>query len=158
MAKLDHARLLAVLVPNALLWGAIGSQYLGGLVPCEMCMWQRWPHVAAIFLALVAIAIRDRPAVSKGVTALAATAILVSGAIGTFHAGVEYHWWKGLTECSAPTLSGSVQDVMAQIMAAPIIRCDQAQWTLGGISLAGFNAIFSLGFGGTILWLLRKAR
>jgi disulfide bond formation protein DsbB len=158
MNRLDRARLLAVLVPNALLWGAIGSQYLGGLVPCEMCMWQRWAHVGAIGLALVAILLRNAPPLSRVATALAALAILASGAIGAFHAGVEYHWWKGLTECSAPAMAGSVQDVMSQIMVAPIVRCDQAQWTLGGISLAGFNAILSLGFGGIILSLLRKAR
>ena len=158
MNRLDRARLLAVLVPNVLLWGAIASQYLGGLVPCEMCMWQRWAHVVAIGLALVAILLNGAPPLSRFATALAAIAILASGVIGAFHAGVEYHWWKGLTECSAPAMAGSVQDVMAQIMAAPIVRCDQAQWTLGGISLAGFNAILSLGFSGIILSLLRRAR
>jgi disulfide bond formation protein DsbB len=158
MTRLSRARLLAVLVPNALLWGAIGSQYLGGLHPCEMCMWQRWVHVAAILIALVAIALKGRPPVSRAVTMLAALAILVCGAIGVFHAGVEYHWWKGFTECTAPAVSGSSADIMAQIMAAPIVRCDQAQWTLWGVSLAGWNAIFSLGFGGWILWLTSKAR
>lgn len=157
MTRLSQARLLAVLVPNALLWGAIGSQYLGGLHPCEMCMWQRWPHIAAILLALVAIFTRKSPA-SRLFTALAAIAIAVSGGIGVFHAGVEYHWWKGITECTAPPMSGSSSDIMAQIMAAPIVRCDQAQWTLWGISLAGWNAIVSLFSAGLILSLLRGRR
>jgi disulfide bond formation protein DsbB len=156
LTRLDRARLLAVLVPNALLWGAIGSQYIGHLVPCEMCMWQRWPHLAAIGLALIAIVLRGNPPASRAFTALAALAIIVSGGIGVYHAGVEYHWWQGFTACTSTVTGGSAKDIIAQIMAAPIVRCDQPQWTLGGISLAGFNAILSLGFGAIILALLRK--
>jgi disulfide bond formation protein DsbB len=156
LTRLDRARLLAVLVPNALLWGAIGFQHFGGLVPCEMCMWQRWPHVAAILLALVAILLRGTPSASRAVTALAAAAILVSGGIGVYHAGVEYRWWSGFTACTAPMTGGSAKDIIAQILAAPIERCDTPQWTFHGVSLAGFNAILSLGFGGIILWLLRR--
>jgi disulfide bond formation protein DsbB len=157
MTSLSRARFLAVMVPFLLLGGAIGSQYLGGLVPCEMCMWQRWPHLAAIVLALAAIMLRGSPGASRGLTALAAIGILASGAIGVLHAGVEYHWWEGFTGCSTPPgLHGSAQDMLKQIMAAPIVRCDRAQWTLGGISLAGWNAIISLVSGLTILWLIRK--
>src|SRR5689334_18324717 len=90
MTNLSRARLIAILVPNALLWGAIGSQYIGHLVPCEMCMWQRWPHVAAIVLALIAILLRGNPSASRAFTVLAALAILVSGGLGVYHAGVEY--------------------------------------------------------------------
>jgi len=156
MTALSRARLIAILIPNALLWGAIGSQYLGHLVPCEMCMWQRWPHVAAILLALLAIALRGTPSASRGLTVLAGLAILVSGGIGVFHAGVEYHWWQGITRCAAPVLSGSGRDMIAQIMAAPVVRCDEAQWRLWGVSLAGWNAIISLLSGASILWLTSK--
>jgi disulfide bond formation protein DsbB len=156
-ARLSLARLLAVLVPTALLGGALVSQYVFHLVPCEMCLWQRWPHLLAILFALAAIVQRSVPPLSRWMTAFAALAIIASGAIGVLHAGVEYHWWNGLTACSAPPLSGSGRNMLAQIMAAPIVRCDQPQWTLGGVSLAGFNAIFSLGFGGVILWLLRRS-
>ena len=156
MIALSRARALALLVPAALLAGALGSQYIGHLVPCEMCMWQRWPHLAAIVLALIAILLRGRPSASRAFTALAALAILVSGAIGVYHAGVEYHWWRGFTVCTAPVLGGSGADMLAQIMAAPIIRCDQAQWTLWGVSLAGWNAIFSFLSGASILWLIAK--
>ncbi len=158
MTRLSLARLIAIMTPTLLLGGALVSQYAFHLVPCEMCLWQRWPHLAAIVLALVAIGLRGAPPVSRAATALAALAIIVSGAIGVFHAGVEYHWWTGLTACAAPALSGSGRDMLAQIMAAPIVRCDQPQWTLWGLSLAGFNALFSLASGGTILWLIRKAR
>jgi disulfide bond formation protein DsbB len=139
MTNLSRARLIAILVPNALLWGAIGSQYIGHLVPCEMCMWQRWPHVAAIALALVAIALRGQPSASRAFAVLAALAILVSGGLGIYHAGVEYHWWTGPERCT-----GSHFTSLSDLMKAPVVMCDVPQWKLAGISLAGFNAIFSI--------------
>jgi disulfide bond formation protein DsbB len=146
-----RANALAFAVPAALMAGALGTQYIGGLYPCEMCHWQRWPHYAAIALAVLAFAI---PVLRRPLVAIAALAILISGAIGFFHAGVEYHWWQGITACSQ-TATGST---MADILKAPIVRCDQAQWTLGGISLAGFNAMFSIIGGVAVIALLtRKA-
>jgi disulfide bond formation protein DsbB len=143
MTVFAKARLAALLLPAALMAGALGSQYIGHLFPCEMCHWQRWPHYAAIGLALLAFLVPEKP-IGRVLVALAITAILTSGAIGIFHAGVEYHWWKGITRCAATATSGSHTDILAQIMATPMIQCDQPQWTFRGISLAGFNAIFSL--------------
>ncbi|HTG37976.1 disulfide bond formation protein B [Sphingomonas sp.] len=142
MRDLSTARALALCLPVALLAGALGSQYLGGLYPCEMCHWQRWPHYAALMPAGLAFVVPGRAARRLLVT-LAALAIAISGAIGVFHAGVEYHWWNGITACTAPPTRGG--DLLADILSRPLIRCDVAQWSLGGISLAGFNAIFSLG-------------
>ncbi|MDH7640703.1 disulfide bond formation protein B [Sphingomonas oryzagri] len=152
MTNLSRARLIAILLPNALLWGAIGSQVFGGLVPCEMCMWQRWPHVAAIVLALIAIALRGNPSASRAFTLLAALAILVSGGLGVYHAGVEYHWWTGPTRCT-----GNHFTSIADLMKAPVVMCDVPQWKLGGISLAGFNAIFSI-VGGLIVAALASRK
>lgn len=151
------ARVLALAVPAALMAGALGSQYLGGLYPCEMCHWQRWPHYAAIALASGAFAVR-RQGFARVLVVLAAFAILSSGAIGVFHAGVEYHWWRGITACTS-TLSGSggtPDEVLARIMNAPIVRCDAPQWTLFGISLAGFNALISIVGGAMILRLATR--
>jgi disulfide bond formation protein DsbB len=122
-----------------------------------MCHWQRWPHYAALALAILAFALRNTPA-SRALTILTALAIMVSGAIGVFHAGVEYGWWEGLTRCSAGASGGSSQDILAEIMATPMIRCDAVQWSLFGISLAGWNAIFSLGGGSAILFLCLKPK
>jgi len=141
---LSTARLVALLLPIGLLGGALVSQYGFGLHPCEMCMWQRWPHLAAIIAALAAIALRRSPGMSATFTLLAALAILTSGAIGAFHAGVEYHWWEGLTTCSTTGPPPPGMSQLDVIMAAPLTRCDSAQWTLLGISLAGFNFIFSV--------------
>jgi len=153
---LSNARLVAIMTPVLLLGGALVSQYVFGLHPCEMCMWQRWPHLAAIFFALAAIALRGRPPTSAVLVVLAALAIATSGGIGAFHAGVEYGWWEGLTTCSSSPSGGSAQDVLNNILAAPLTRCDVAAWTLFGISLAGYNAIFSLG--AALLCVLLLAR
>jgi disulfide bond formation protein DsbB len=151
LTTLSRANLLAFAIPATLMAGALGSQYFGGLFPCEMCHWQRWPHEAAIALSLLAFFLK--PPARNILIALAAMAIITSGGLGVFHAGVEYGWWPGLTTCSSPG-SGSLADIMA----APMIRCDVAQWTLFGVSLAGFNAIFSI-FGGLgVLAILRSAK
>lgn len=151
MTPLVRANALALAVPGLLMAGALGSQFIGGLYPCEMCHWQRWPHYAAIAIALLAFV--ARPPARNVMVALAALAVLTSGAIGVFHAGVEYHWWEGITTCSSTAAGASLEDIMR----APLIRCDAAQWTLGGISLAGFNALFSIAGGIAILALVRKA-
>ena len=155
MTGFDRARWLALLLPFGLLAGAYASQYLGGLYPCEMCWWQRWPHFAALPLALGAF-ILPGDAKRRLFTALAALAILISGLIGSYHAGVEYGWWEGITTCSSTVTPGSGKDVLDAILNAPLIRCDIAPWTLFGISLAGFNFLIS-SFGALAIFaLLRK--
>ncbi|MGN6269372.1 MAG: disulfide bond formation protein B [Sphingomonas sp.] len=152
------ARWIALLLPAALLAGAWGSQLIGGLVPCEMCHWQRWPHYAAVVITALAFVV---PGASnrRGLVWLAALAIAISGAIGVYHAGTEYHWWAGMTACTSEIQAGgSTDDMLKAIMAAPIVRCDQPQWTLAGISLAGFNAIFSFAGALVIAWLMTRGR
>jgi disulfide bond formation protein DsbB len=148
-ARLHQARLLALLLPAGLLGGALFSQYVGGLYPCEMCYWQRWPHAAAILLALGAFV---RPAHAQPLVLLAALAIAISGAIGVFHAGVELGLWEGITHCTA-TGATSLQDILS----VPLVRCDQVQWDFLGISMAGWNAILSLG-GAAVIVALAGAR
>jgi disulfide bond formation protein DsbB len=145
------ARLIALLLPLALLGGALGSQYLGGLNPCEMCYWQRWPHAAAIGLAALSFTAPARTPRSRTLVLLAALAIAVSGAIGVFHAGVELGVWEGVTRCTA---TGAV--TLQDIMKTPLVRCDQVQWSLLGISMAGWNAILSLGGAAAIAALTFK--
>lgn len=134
----------------ALLGGALAFQYLGHLPPCEMCLWQRWPHVAALGLGLLAWALGS----NRAVVALAAVAVLVSASLGTFHAGVEYHWWAGPAACTG-TAFDPAKSFIAAALASPLIRCDAAAWTLFGVSMAGYNALISTLIGATALWLLR---
>ena len=149
--RLAQARLLALGLPIALLGGALLSEYVGKLYPCEMCWWQRYPHGVAILLALAALfSPLDAPR-TRVLTLLAAAAIAVSGAIGVFHAGVEYGWWEGITTC---TTGGALS--LDDIMSVPLVRCDQVQWSLAGISLAGFNALLSLGGAALVVLLARR--
>ncbi|MDG6079505.1 disulfide bond formation protein B [Erythrobacter litoralis] len=143
---------LALAIPALLLGGAYISQYVFGLYPCEMCWWQRWPHFAAVGLALLSFPLRP----TKLFVALAAGGILTSGLIGGFHAGVEYDWWEGVTSCAATAKLAPGQNALDAIMNAPVVRCDEAPWTLFGISLAGFNFLISSVGALAIFWLLAK--
>lgn len=159
MTSLEKARLLALLVPAALLAGALGSQYLGGLYPCEMCHWQRWGHYAALAFALVSFALRRQADSGRSFVWLAALSILASGLTGFYHAGVELKIFEGLTQCSSMGGGGSSASILKDIMAAPLVRCDQVQFSFLGISMAGWNAILSTGSALVILWLsIRRPR
>jgi disulfide bond formation protein DsbB len=118
--------LLAVLGSGALLGGAYYFQYVVGLAPCEMCYWQRWPHMVAIGVGLLAVASFAWPRLALVLALTAITALLVTAAIGVFHVGVEYNWW-----------------LKRHLFGAPLVRCDQTAWAMWGISMAGWNAILS---------------
>jgi len=152
------ARLIALLLPLALLGGALGSQYLGGLHPCEMCYWQRWPHGAAIVLAALAFTAAAGSSRSRTLTLLAALAIAISGVIGVYHAGVEAKIFEGFTTCTAMGKGLSTADLLKQISRAPLVRCDEVQFRFLGISMAGWNAILSLGGAALILILSLRAK
>jgi disulfide bond formation protein DsbB len=155
---MTRANWLALLIPAALLAGAWGSQLIGGLYPCEMCHWQRWPHYGAVVFA--AAAFLTNGTMRRVLIVLATLLIAVSGIIAVMHAGVEYRWWNGFTACTSPVaLEGTTAaERLDALMRQPIVRCDSPQWSLLGISLAGWNALFSLGGALTTLWLLRRAR
>ena len=155
----EIARAIALLLPAFLLLGALGSQYLGGLYPCEMCHWQRWPHYAAVLVAGATFLVPGR-SLRATLVIIAGLLIGLSGLIGVAHAGVEYHWWNGFTACTTTVLMAgtTAAERLAAIMNAPMVRCDSPQWKLLGISLAGFNAIFSLAGAITIFALMRRTR
>lgn len=156
LSALTLAKLLALLVPAGLLAGAYGSQYLGGLAPCEMCYWQRWPHWAAIGFAIGAILLVRMPDRGRSFVWLAALAILVSGGIGVYHAGIEAGVFAGVTQCTAPPAGGSADELLSNILARPAVRCDEIQFQFLGISMAGWNAIISISAALLILWLSLK--
>jgi disulfide bond formation protein DsbB len=133
-------------VSLALILGALGFEYIGGYPPCEMCMWQRYPHFAAIVVGLGGGMLAQSgllpPNLVKPVAILTALLVAVTGAIGVYHAGVEWQMWKGPAACtgSAFQLSGKLD------LNAHVVSCDHAAWRLFGISMAGYNALISLGF------------
>lgn len=152
----SDARATALLLagPAALIGGALAFQYLGGLHPCEMCMWQRYAVLATLALALAAWASGH----ARVVQLLAVIALLVNAGLGVFHAGVEQHWWQGITRCAATPASGPTSAIIADIMAQPFVRCDAIPWSLAGISMAGWNAISSFVLAGVALWLINQSR
>lgn len=124
-----------------LLAGALAFQYIGGLAPCPMCIWQRWPHGAAILFALVAIGFKAPPRILAlgGAVSAAATA-----GIGIFHAGVEQRWWQGPSSCAGFDPSQMTPDELFQHLAtAPLVRCDEIPWEFLGLSMAAWNAVLS---------------
>jgi len=140
--------LLAAGGSAALLAGAFAFQYLGGMAPCKLCLWQRWPHAAAILIGILALA---RPGYSFPL--LGALAALTTAGIGLYHTGVERGWWEGPNSCTSGPISGlSTQDLMDQIMAAPLVRCDEVPWELFTLSMASWNAIASVFF--ALLWIM----
>ena len=159
MTSLDKARALAVGLPAALLAGAYGSEIWGGLFPCEMCWWQRYAHFAALAFALLSLLLARAPDRGRSMVWLAALAILVGGGIGAYHAGVELGIFEGMTRCTSSVSAGSTDELLKEIMSAPIVRCDEVQFSFLGISMAGWNAILSTLGALTILWLsLRRPR
>jgi disulfide bond formation protein DsbB len=157
--SLGKARLLALLVPAGLLAGALGSQYLGGLHPCDMCHWQRWGHYAALGFALLSLALRRSADRGRSFVWLAALGILSSGMIGFYHAGVEAGVFQGFTQCSTVGGAGSPDEMLRDILSTPLVRCDQVQWAFLGLSMAAWNAVISLGSAMVIFWLsLRRPR
>ena len=156
--RAQAARLIALLLPLALLAGAFGSQYLGGLYPCEMCWWQRYAHGAAVILAALAFTAPAASTRSRSLTLLAALAIAVSSAIGVYHAGVELKIFEGFTTCATTAKATSTEELLKKLMKVPLIRCDQVQWSFLGISMAGWNAIISLSGVAAVAWLTLTAR
>jgi disulfide bond formation protein DsbB len=147
--------LLAAAGSVAVLLGALGFQYLGDLPPCKLCIYQRWPHVAAVVIALGALATRG-PAMPL----LGALAALSTAGIGAYHTGVERGWWEGPTSCTASgSVSGmSTDDLLNQIMSAEIQRCDDVLWDLFGLSMASWNTLASLVFMALWLWAALKSK
>ena len=140
MLDLRKAAALALFGAAAALGLALLAQYGFGLPPCEMCHWQRWPYFAALPLALAALRWPSRLLVG-GLAALFA----LDAAIAIFHAGVEWKWWTGITECSGGGLQAtSVEALTAQIMGAPVVRCDEPALVVLGLSMAGWNALYAL--------------
>jgi disulfide bond formation protein DsbB len=129
----------------ALILGALGFQYIGGYPPCEICHWQRWPHIAAAAVGILGgravFAKAVDPKLARPIAIITILLVAISGAIGVYHAGIEWKFWPGPSACtgSAFELSGKLD------LNAHVVMCDHAAWRMIGISMAGYNAIISLG-------------
>ncbi|MAM61268.1 disulfide bond formation protein B [Maritimibacter sp. UBA3975] len=146
-----HYALIATVGSIALLGGAFIFQALG-YAPCKMCYWQRYPHAVAIVIGALALALGRRWLCWFGALAAATT-----GGIGIFHSGVERGLWEGPASCTGgPTAGLSAEDLMNQIMSAPLVRCDEIPWELLGVTMANLNALISLGL--AVVWVIAARR
>ncbi len=151
------AVLLAAGGSAALLLGALAFQHLGGLAPCKLCLWQRWPHGAAILIGLLVLLAPLAGLALRLALGAGALAALTTAAIGGYHTGVERGWWEGPTTCSSGSTSGlSTDQLMDQIMSAPLVRCDEVAWEMLGLSMASWNMLASALL--AVLWVMALRR
>jgi disulfide bond formation protein DsbB len=129
------AALLLALAAGAILLAVLAFQYLGGLPPCPLCVWQRWPYVGVVLLGVVGW--RWQPRALLGISALL---LLTTAGIGVYHVGVEQGWWALPAGCAAGTDAQSVEELKRILAEAPP-ACDQVAFTFLGLSLAGWNVV-----------------
>jgi disulfide bond formation protein DsbB len=142
------AALAITLIAAATLAGAWFMQLVLGIQPCPLCLEQRYAYYLAVPLAaLTAIAAaKDAPrAVIYGGLGILALATLGNAGLGTYHAGVEWHFWQGPTDCTGPVGNlGSAGTLLQRLDTVKVVRCDEVQWRFLGLSLAGYNVLISL--------------
>jgi disulfide bond formation protein DsbB len=146
--SIGNARLAAGLILAAALGtiaGALVFEHVFGLRPCPLCLMQRYPYYAAMPVALAA-ALVSRPAMARAGLALLALIFVVSAGLGAYHAGVEWGWWPGPSDCAgAPVPApGAVGDFLGQLRTTRVVSCTEAAWRFLGLSLAGWNVLISL--------------
>jgi disulfide bond formation protein DsbB len=148
-----------VLIASAIVLGsALMSQYWGGLAPCELCLLQRWPWAAAILVALVALVAGSRPAL-PWVALVLAIVFALSVAFAFYHVGVEQHWFAGPSACTASGGGAlTLEEMKRQIIGTAPVLCDRVQWSLFGVSLAGWNLLASLGMAGVCAVVFARTR
>ena len=138
-----NAASIAALAAAGLLVAVFAMQYIGGLAPCSLCLTQRWPHSVALALGLIALMPITAAPARRLLLALIALSFAVTAGIGAYHAGVEYGWFAGPTACSGTISGNTVEELKRQLMAQPVVRCDEVAWSLFGVSLAGYNFLAS---------------
>jgi len=157
------ASLAVTLIAAATIAGAWYLQLFREILPCPLCLEQRYAYYLAIPLgALTAVAARrgaPRPLLLVGLAVLC-VATLANAGLGTYHAGVEWGFWTGPTDCSGPVVNlGSASDMLSRLDTVKVIRCDEVQWRYLGISLAGYNVLISLLMAAIAAWgCVRTAR
>lgn len=152
--------LLAVLAAAAALGVAFASEWWGGLVPCALCLLQRWPYRIVIVLGLLAIALPRGGA--RVLLLLAALVLLAGAAIAAVHVGVEFGWWPSpLPECAAPHVTGAtIAERLASMPARPAKPCDAPTYLIPGlpVSMAMMNMVFALAFSAVLAMFLGRTR
>jgi disulfide bond formation protein DsbB len=157
IAELRRPALLLAAVAAAMLAGAYAFEHVGGLLPCELCWWQRYAWMATLPIALATFLVAA-PRAGAVLVAGAALAALAGSAIAAFHVGVEMKWWQGTATCGASGGGAkTVEELARQLLATPVVRCDEVPWSLLGISMAGWNMLIAAAVGIAALAMLATA-
>ncbi|MBL4811464.1 MAG: disulfide bond formation protein B [Rhodobacteraceae bacterium] len=140
----------------ALLAGAFLFQAFG-YPPCAMCLWQRWPHVAAIIIGMLALMLTRSP-LNRFLPWLGAAAAAVTSGLGLYHTGVERDWWEGPASCTGAGggLGGLNASDLLSLDGPRLILCDEVSWQLFGLSMASWNMLFSAVL--VLVWVLAAKR
>ena len=158
LATPARSPILIALASAGALAAAFLAQYGFDLQPCILCIYQRWPYAVALEASLLALLLAGRRAPLTALLGLCALAFMVNAGIAGYHVGIEQHWWAGTEACTGPSgEAASVQELLAQIQAAPVVRCDEVAWSLFGISMAGYNLLASLALAVFSLSMARRA-
>lgn len=139
--------LLITLLSFLVVGGAFASQYWVGLNPCKLCWYQRIPYGITIVLGLTAAALAERYSRAAAFISLLCAVAFASGAtVAAFHVGVEQGWWTGSTACVGVGrgIARTADELRALLETAPIVRCNEVQWSLFGVSMAGYNVMVSI--------------
>lgn len=152
------AAALVVVVSVFALGAAFAFQYIGGLAPCILCIWQRYPYGIAIVFGILALLLADKPGVPRLLIGLAGVAFLADAAIAAYHVGVEQKWWAGTAECGGTLGLGlTAEELAEQLLATPVVRCDEVAWSLFAISMAGYNFLIAASAGlAALFWAARR--
>ena len=132
----------------AIIFGAYSFEYIGGFFPCKLCYWQRYPHFVNILIFPLFYLFPVQSLILLGMVSM-----LISSILGFYHVGIEQNLWLGPNSCNNASIEGlNTDQLLEQIMNAPLVRCDEIAWELIGISMAGWNALIS--FCLFLVWLL----
>lgn len=146
-----QALILSALASTGLLAGAFSFEIIVGLPPCNLCIWQRWPHAIIIAIAVIGlIAIKQ-----NWILLLIVLSAISTGLIGLYHSGVEQEWWSGPSGCSNQMNSyKDISSLTTSLLEMPVVKCDEIAWSLMGISMAGWNSIgsFSIAIFAFLCW------
>jgi disulfide bond formation protein DsbB len=151
------APMLILLASIAVLGTALLSQFVGGLLPCELCLYERWPYYAILVVMVLAMLNRATKIIRLALT-LAALIFLGSSALAAYHVGVEQHWIEGPTACTGDLPASSPEALLRALEGRQPVQCDVVQWSFHGISLAGLNLAVSLALAAFSLWAVTWRR
>ncbi len=146
--------LLLLAASIAVVGAAWASQLWGGLQPCELCLYERWPYYAVIAASALAL-LAGKRRVTTTALAFAALVFLAGAGLAFYHVGVEQHWFAGPSACTGGGPANSIEELRRRLLAQQPVACDQPQWSLFGVTLAGWNLLASLLLAAGALWALR---